>query len=357
MANSITSSVGQGGQNRAEDVRTVYALFNKILPEPLTDSNQASDRLIQAIKDFQKAFLSRPDGRIDVNGRTWRELMAATEAPAVEEKEISGSVGEGGENRVQDVRIVYALFNATLSRPLEVSDQCSAELIQAIKDMQKMFMSAPDGRIDVGGRTWQRLITPAGGTGKSVILSFDDGPAPTGPLRSILDTLDRYDIKAEFYVLGREVNSSPAAVRDIADRGHKVQNHSYTHPNLAKLSKATVRNELKKTQESIRKAAGVVPTRIRPPYGAGGWPPYDRELAAVAAELSLKIQNWDIDTEDWKRPRGVGPGKLRMIERQFQRKQWQTELNVLMHVLKETADDLPVFIEQLKQWGFSFAKP
>ncbi len=354
MADSITGSVGQVGQNHPEDVRTIYALFNKILPHPLMISDHASDELIWTISEFQKAFLSSPDGRIDVNGKTWRKLTTAGEAPVAG---ITSSVGEGGQNRARDVRIIYALFNAILSRPLEIGDECSAELIQAIRDVQKMFMSAPDGRIDLGGRTWRRLVTPAGGTGKSVILSFDDGPAPTGPLRSILDTLDRYDIKAEFYVLGREVDSSPAAVKDIADRGHTVQNHSYTHPNLARGSRKFVQKELEKTQESIKKAAGVTPTKIRPPFGAGGWPPYDRELAAVAAELSLIIQNWDIDTEDWKRPKGVGPSKRRMIERQFQRKQGQTELNVLMHVLKETAEDLPDFIEQLKQWGFSFAKP
>jgi peptidoglycan/xylan/chitin deacetylase (PgdA/CDA1 family) len=114
---------------------------------------------------------------------------------------------------------------------------------------------------------------------------------------------------------------------------------------------------LEKTQESIRRAAGVTATKIRPPYGAGGWRPYDRELAAVAAELSLTIQNWDIDTEDWKSPKGIGPSKRNMIEQEFQRKQHQNEFNVLMHVLSETADDLDDFINQLKQWGFSFAKP
>ncbi|WLE95543.1 MAG: polysaccharide deacetylase family protein [Candidatus Electrothrix communis] len=358
MANSLTGSVGENGRNRSDDVQVVYVLFNKILSTPLPVSDQVTDALLQAIRDFQQGFLSRPDGRIDVGGRTWRELTAAAERPEREGmEEISGSVGQGGQNRPQDVRVVYSLFNEILSRPLEVSDQCTDELIQAIKDVQKTFMSRPDGRIDVGGRTWRRLTTPAGGTGKAVLLSFDDGPAPTGSLHSILDTLDRYGIKAEFYVLGQEVDSSPSAVKEIADRGHRVQNHSYTHPNLVGLSRSAVRKELEKTQESIRKAAGVTPTRIRPPYGAGGWRPYDWELVAVANELSLTIQNWDIDTEDWKSPKGLGPSKRAMIEQQFQRSQSRTEFNVLMHVLKDTAEDLGGFIEQLKQWGFSFAKP
>ena len=352
---SLTGSVGQGGINHADDVRTVYELFNKILPAPLPVSGQVTDALLQAVLDFQRGFLSHPDGRIDVNGRTWRELSAAAERPEAEE--LSGSVGQGGQNRPQDVRLIYALFNKILSRPLAVSDQVSDELLQAIRDLQKTFMSHPDGRIDVNGSTWRRLTTPAGGSGKAVTLSFDDGPAPTNALRSILATLARHGIKAEFYVLGQEVDSNPAAVQEIAEQGHKVQNHSYTHPNLASLSKAAVRKELEKTQESIRKAAGVTPTKIRPPYGAGGWQPYDRELAAVANELSLTIQNWDIDTEDWKSPKGIGPSKRNMVEREFARKQHQREFNVLMHVLPDTADDLDDFINQLKQWGFSFARP
>jgi peptidoglycan/xylan/chitin deacetylase (PgdA/CDA1 family) len=357
MPDYISGSVGDaGGQNRPEDVRTVYALFNKMLSTPLEVSDHCSAELIRAIRDFQKTFWSRPDGRIDVNGRTWRKLLTATDEPATD---ISGSVGEGGQNRAKDVRIIYALLNKTLPSPLEVLDHISAELMQAIKDFQKAFMSRPDGRIDVGGGTWRRLTAPAGETaaGKSVILSFDDGPAPLSSLRSILDTLDSYGIKAEFYVLGQEVDNSPSAVKEIADRGHKVQNHSYTHPDLARASKSVVRNELTKTQDSIKKAAGVTATRIRPPYGAGGWRPYDADLAAVAEELSLSILNWDIDTEDWKSPKGVGSSKWAMIKQQFSRNQSKSEFNVLMHVKKETAASLGDFIDQLKNWGFSFARP
>jgi hypothetical protein len=157
MPNAISGSVGDsGGQNRPEDVRTVYALLNKMLSNPLAISDQVSEELIAAIRDFQQGFLSRPDGRIDVGGRTWRELIAAT---ADSGSEITGSVGQGGQNRPSDVRIVYVLFNNILADPLTVSDQVSAELIQTIKAFQQPFLSRPDGRIDVGGRTWGKLIT------------------------------------------------------------------------------------------------------------------------------------------------------------------------------------------------------
>ncbi|HPE58919.1 MAG: polysaccharide deacetylase family protein [Thiothrix sp.] len=357
MAYTLGGSVGQDGENRPEDVITVYTLLNRILLQPLPVSDQVTEELILGIITFQEGFLFRPDGRIDVGGRTWRELLHVVEA--AEREEIGGSVGEGGDNHPQDVRIVYALFNELLSRPLAVSDAVTDELIRAIRDLQRPFMAHPDGRIDVGGRTWQRL-TGKGGTGKSVksvLLSFDDGPEPTGALYAILDVLARHDIRAEFYVLGQEVDANPAAVRAIAERGHAVQNHSYSHINLARAGKSTVRREIRKTQESIERATGISPTRIRPPYGAGGWAPYDAELAAVAQEYALQIQNWDIDTEDWRSPRGIGPHKLAVIERQFQQRQHQTEFNVLMHVLGDTAADLEEFIQSLKLWGFDFARP
>ena len=160
MPSSISGSVGDsGGQNRPQDVRTVYELFNAILARPLAVSDQVSAELIAAIRNFQSAFMSRPDGRIDVGGRTWRELTAAVTAS---EDELSGSVGDsGGLNRARDVRIVYGLFNKILSSPLVVSDECSAELIAAIRDFQSAFMSRPDGRIDVGGRTWGKLKAAA----------------------------------------------------------------------------------------------------------------------------------------------------------------------------------------------------
>jgi hypothetical protein len=157
MPISISGSVGDsGGQNRPEDVRTVYDLLNKIISLPLAISDQVSEELITAIRDFQSSFLSRPDGRIDVGGRTWRELIAATNDSGTE---ITGSVGQGGQDRPSDVRVVYALFNNILANPLTVSDQVSAELIQTIKDFQQPFLSRPDGRIDVGGRTWGKLTT------------------------------------------------------------------------------------------------------------------------------------------------------------------------------------------------------
>jgi peptidoglycan/xylan/chitin deacetylase (PgdA/CDA1 family) len=196
------------------------------------------------------------------------------------------------------------------------------------------------------------------GDAKSVVLTFDDGPAPVSALESILQTLKEKRIIAEFYVLGGEDKRYPEAARTIVRQGHHIQNHSWSHPDLAKESEQDVRRELEQTQNIIKTVTGVIPSKIRPPYGAGGFRGHlDPELVAVARELSLTIVTWDIDTEDWKAPKGLGPEKVRNIEDQFTQQHRKTLFNVLMHVQPATARDLPSFISKLEDWGFDIVEP
>lgn len=196
------------------------------------------------------------------------------------------------------------------------------------------------------------------GDGKSVVLSFDDGPVPVAALEEILLTLQENEITAEFYVLGSEVKQYPEAARMIVRQGHDIQNHSWSHPDLSRATGRNVRWELEQTQAIIEATTGATPTKIRPPYGAGGFGGnVDPELLEVADDLSLTIVTWDIDTEDWKAPKGLGPERIRNIETQFTQQRRKTSFNVLMHVQQATARDLPSFIVQLKEWGFTIAEP
>jgi len=206
----------------------------------------------------------------------------------------------------------------------------------------------------------QPPITPStpSSTGKSVILTFDDGPEPTTALNNTLTILRQNNIRAEFYVLGKEVTRNRTATKGIVDQGHTVQNHSWSHTNLASASEARVRSELQRTQDAILNATGVMATKLRPPYGAGGWSNNpDRELSRVARSLSLEVENWDVDTEDWKRPAGLHSSRLSMIKSQLRGRSNQSNINILMHVKASTARDLPNFIRKLQQWGYSFGLP
>jgi peptidoglycan/xylan/chitin deacetylase (PgdA/CDA1 family) len=197
------------------------------------------------------------------------------------------------------------------------------------------------------------------GEGKKVVLSFDDGPAPVEALKDILKTLHHEDIKAEFFVIGKEVEENPNKTKLIVREGHDIQNHSWSH--LIRLSTAPeeeVRLELSKTQDIIEDVTGVTATKIRPPWGDGGFEGnIDPELAAVADELDLEIVTWDIDSRDWVTPYGPGPEKYSDIENQFLQQPDKTEYNILMHVNEGTAAQLPAFIGQLSEWGFTFGEP
>ena len=196
------------------------------------------------------------------------------------------------------------------------------------------------------------------GEGKKVVLTFDDGPVPIGALKDILKTLRHEDIKAEFFVVGSEVEENPQKTKMIVREGHEIQNHSWSHVNLATASEEQVRLELSQTQDVIADVTGVTATKVRPPFGAGGFEgDIDPELATVAAELGLAIVAWDIGTVDWSTPEGLGPEKIANIENQFLQQPDKSEYNVQMHVTEGTARDLPAFIEQLSDWGFTFGEP
>ncbi|MEZ5476210.1 MAG: polysaccharide deacetylase family protein [Thiolinea sp.] len=252
---------------------------------------------------------------------------------------------------------IAALRQFQQDQGLQVDGLVGRETLRRL-DQVAPAIHSPDAGVPespIGAGTGNGVNATAG---RSVILSFDDGPAPTTALFSILTTLAAQRIQAEFYLLGREVVQHPQETRRIATAGHNVQNHSWSHPNLATLSEIRVRSELERTQIAIQQATGQTPTKVRPPYGAGGWPGhYDRELARVAANLGLSIHNWDVDTEDWRAPAGLGAGKLKAIRNQLDRHARSTRLDILMHVSHATANDLPNFIVQLKQWGYGFARP
>lgn len=193
---------------------------------------------------------------------------------------------------------------------------------------------------------------------RKAILSFDDGPGPVAALNSILSTLASEKIKAEFYLLGEEVEMYPAAAMRIAAGGHRVQNHSWDHPNLAKAPEGDVLEQVEKTQQVIHRVTGIKPTKLRPPYGTGGWPgKFDPEINSVAKRLGLQIRNWEIDTKDWRYPFGLGLDKRKFVAKQLSTKRTFSLLNILMHVRHETAQDLPEFIDFLREQQLTFALP
>ncbi|MGF7036025.1 peptidoglycan/xylan/chitin deacetylase (PgdA/CDA1 family) [Paenibacillus mucilaginosus] len=182
---------------------------------------------------------------------------------------------------------------------------------------------------------------------KRAALTFDDGPdSRYTPL--ILDILKAHNVKATFFVVGRQAEKHPEVLRRIAEEGHLIGNHSWDHANLSKLSEAQILADIAAGDEAVRKITGTAPVPFRAPYGAVS-PAVRRALET----LGRPLVGWTVDTRDWAGTpaeeirdcvtRGLQPGGI-----------------VLMHSfggrsgsLGNTVEALPSIIEALQGDGYT----
>lgn len=141
----------------------------------------------------------------------------------------------------------------------------------------------------------------------AMVLSFDDGPDPRYT-PDILATLRGYGIRAMFFVCGEMAAGNRDLLREMADDGHVVGNHSWSHPLIPKLSRGEIRDELGSTSEVIEKTLGSPPLWYRAPYGA-----WNRNSFEIGAAMGMEPMAWTLDTLDWTTP---GTGTIvRRVER------------------------------------------
>jgi peptidoglycan/xylan/chitin deacetylase (PgdA/CDA1 family) len=155
----------------------------------------------------------------------------------------------------------------------------------------------PDINLPASGATSGITFSRVAVTQPYVAITFDDGPHPKNTPR-LLDMLRERNIKATFYVIGRNVDLYPNVLRRTVSEGHEVGNHTYNHPILSKLGDSTVRDELIKCRDAVARAAGVQPRTLRPPYGAL----LQRQREWIHRELKYPTIMWSVDPLDWKRP-------------------------------------------------------
>lgn len=104
---------------------------------------------------------------------------------------------------------------------------------------------------------------------KYVCLSFDDGPNYPGDnsMSNMLDLLEKHNVKASFFIIGNKVTpENRAVVRRAFDMGCDIQNHSWTHSDMTKMTAEQIKDEYEKTDNLIIDITGVRPTFFRPPY-------------------------------------------------------------------------------------------
>uniref|UniRef100_UPI002A801F7D polysaccharide deacetylase family protein n=1 Tax=Streptomyces sp. CRN 30 TaxID=3075613 RepID=UPI002A801F7D len=134
------------------------------------------------------------------------------------------------------------------------------------------------------------------GRGRTMVLTFDDGPDPRYT-PDILDTLAEYDVRATFFVCGEMAADNKDLLVRMADEGHVVGNHTWSHPLLTRLGRRKIRDEMERTADVIDRACGEPPRWFRAPYGA-----WNRAAFQLGAELGMEPLAWTVDTLDWTTP-------------------------------------------------------
>ena len=179
--------------------------------------------------------------------------------------------------------------------------------------------------------------------GPYIAMTFDDGPSATLTPK-LLDILAAHHIKATFFVLGEMVAEHPEILARAAGEGHEIASHSWSHPNLAKMSQEGVRSQLQRTDDEIKTAAGQRPTLFRPPYGSIT----ERQKRWIHDEFGYDIILWDVDPLDWRRP---GPA----VVRNRILKETRPGSIVLSHDIHPgTIEAMPSTFDELEAKGFKF---
>lgn len=125
-----------------------------------------------------------------------------------------------------------------------------------------------------------------------IALTFDDGPVE-GTYR-ILDILDDQEVKATFFVSAWRLPANAAIAREIVLRGHSLQSHGFMHNRWPDMSSAVLRRDLERANRLIYEAAGVVPSCVRPPFGATS-----ARTTGVAEAAGMRVLIWDENSADY----------------------------------------------------------
>lgn len=201
------------------------------------------------------------------------------------------------------------------------------------------------------------LIRPVDTSSKEkiVLLTFDDGPKGAST-RQILDTLDKYDAKAMWFISGynygpayrpdpNKATQFEALVKEIHSRGHIVGNHTWQHDNLSKLSLDIQGKEITELNSLLKSITGETPRYIRPPFGVS-----TNFLDAESKALGMQWLNWSVGSLDW-----VYTDPLQVVHEVVSHV--YNGATILMHDNPVEAQALGDILKQLSAEGYHFVLP
>lgn len=181
-----------------------------------------------------------------------------------------------------------------------------------------------------------------------VILTFDDGPR-AGKTPQILDTLDRYGVKATFLMLGSAARSNPELTQLVARRGHTVGSHTYNHTDLSKLTRQEALDEIVRGEEAVAEALG---TENLSPFFRFPYLSQTGYLRTTLLQGDMVVLDVDIDSKDY-----YSDTAAVVSRRTLDRLDARGSGIILFHdIHQRTVDMLPGFLAELEARGYSVVR-
>ncbi len=148
----------------------------------------------------------------------------------------------------------------------------------------------PDGSKAMSGGSVSTDVSFGPQEKKKIALTFDDGPdSEYTPM--LLDGLAERNVKATFFVIGKQAEAQPEMMKRLVKDGHLIGNHTYNHVDIRHMTESAAKEEILKANEVITKYTGEEPCFLRPPFGNGS--------SRLEKDIEMIQVLWTIDTMDW----------------------------------------------------------
>ncbi|MBT2657144.1 polysaccharide deacetylase family protein [Bacillus sp. ISL-18] len=141
------------------------------------------------------------------------------------------------------------------------------------------------------------MINEVSTSQKAVAITFDDGPNPIYT-PEVLDIFAKAGGKATFFMIGEQMEKNPEIVKEVAEQGHEIGNHTFSHPKLSELSPADCLSEIERNEKIIQELTGQLPVVFRPPYLD-----YNNDTISILKDKGYPmIGALNMEAQDWEQP-------------------------------------------------------
>ncbi len=340
LAVPVTSIIASA--HRKEEIDTIRMEALNLAHEPLTIiSGGQKFTLTPAELLGMLTAVERPDTK---NPRKTRLVLRVDDERLNRKLGVFAATVEGithAEFDDHDARVaIYAQLYSHTRRPIEIPTGSNphAQIMRYVPPSSRVRMSL----LTAEASGLLPKTDPVTGE-KIAYLTFDDGPNDIyHPM--ILDILKKYNLKATFFLVGRNSEQYAEVTTRTAAEEHTIGNHSLTHAFLPKQSGDVILQEIKTTKEILKSFNGGKDISLfRPPYGG-----VNPNVKKYSADLGLTLILWDVDPRDWSEP-----STAELVNRVVS--QVHPGADILLHSNHlVTVKALPQIIEQLKAKGYTF---